>query len=752
MTGSSAPLRPWLLAAAAYAALTVPLTYPLAVVAAGATTHPSDDPLLNTWILWWSTQAVPLTADWWNAPMFHPTRGTLAFSEHLLGLVPLSAPVQWWTGNPLLAHNVVVLLSFPLSALSAHALAFQLTRRHDAAAIAGLAYGFSPYRANEMGHVQMLSYYWAPIVLLALHRYAHDARRRWLALFGAACLLQALANGYALFHLPVLIAIWLAWFRLGWRRTALIAASWLGSVLALAPILMPYARIQERLHLSRSIGDVRAFSADIGSLFSAPWDVVLLDDVLTWVQPYGLFPGLTLTSLLVAAGVFAWRSRRRAPSPIPPGFAPDRRIALAAALVFAAIAASVFIAGPWQVGPVSVGQGYKPLTVALVAALYVAARGPGCRRAWRDRSLLAFGMVGAALFYILAFGPEPRLFGERVFYQAPYAWLMRLPGYDAIRAPDRFAMLAMLCLAVGGAVAYGRWRVPRWGWLLICAGIAADGWITVAPVPSPTPGPAAPWPVDAAVIELPLNPDRDAAALYRSIASGRRLVNGTSGYAPPHYGALVEALGQGDVEALEALAEHTTVGILVDRSARASAGLSARLATLDGITALDVTPEWARFLLPQRPLTATLTATTVDPATADIPILAIRANRNGERAGSLIDGRLDTIWTSGEQAGSEEVQFELGAETAIRSVVLHLGACPFGWPRELAVDLSRDGASWTEVWRGPMTIATVRGALWMPERVPIWASFAPTAVRHVRLRQLASEPNAQWCMGEVSVQ
>ena len=49
---------------------------------------------MTTWFLWWSgTQAVPLTAHWWNAPMFYPATGVLGFSEHLLGLVPIAAPL-----------------------------------------------------------------------------------------------------------------------------------------------------------------------------------------------------------------------------------------------------------------------------------------------------------------------------------------------------------------------------------------------------------------------------------------------------------------------------------------------------------------------------------------------------------------------------------------------------------------------------------------------------------------------------------
>src|SRR5229473_2101746 len=209
--------RPWIIAASLYAIVTVAMLYPLIVLAGTVVSFPSDDPLLNTWILWWNVHRFPLTTAWWNAAIFYPTAGVMAFSELLLGLLPITAPVQWLSHDPLLAYNVAVILSFPLCALAAYSLAFELTGRHDAAWLAGLAFGFSPYRANEFGHVQMLSYYWAPVALLALHRYRQGRRWTSLAMFSIAWLLQVLCNGYALFQFAVLVLLWVIWFSETWR-------------------------------------------------------------------------------------------------------------------------------------------------------------------------------------------------------------------------------------------------------------------------------------------------------------------------------------------------------------------------------------------------------------------------------------------------------------------------------------------------------------------------------------------------------
>ena len=102
-------------AALGYVALSIAYSWPLAI-RLSSVPHDPGDPLLTTWFLWWSTQAVPLTTPWWNAPMFYPATGVLAFSEHLLGLAPIAAPLNLLTGQPLIGHNVAFIATYALSA------------------------------------------------------------------------------------------------------------------------------------------------------------------------------------------------------------------------------------------------------------------------------------------------------------------------------------------------------------------------------------------------------------------------------------------------------------------------------------------------------------------------------------------------------------------------------------------------------------------------------------------------------------
>src|SRR5215831_13739285 len=91
-----------LLAALFYALATALLFHNLLPVAATDVYADLGDPLLNTSILAWNATTIPLTRDWWNFPSFAPLSGVTSWTEHLLGAYPLTSPLIWATGNPIL--------------------------------------------------------------------------------------------------------------------------------------------------------------------------------------------------------------------------------------------------------------------------------------------------------------------------------------------------------------------------------------------------------------------------------------------------------------------------------------------------------------------------------------------------------------------------------------------------------------------------------------------------------------------------
>ena len=198
---------PLLASGLAYAALAavsgrIVLAHPASTIV-----HDAGDPLLTAGFLHWNAWTLPLTHAWWQFPIFAPAPDAMTFSEHLLGLSVVATPIEWLVRDPLVAANLVTLLTYPLCGVAMFLLVRRLTGSAAAAFLSGLAYAFSPYRAAQQPHVQMLATFWAPLAILGLHGYVDSGRRRWLVLFGAAWLLQALANLYSLYFLSALVAL-----------------------------------------------------------------------------------------------------------------------------------------------------------------------------------------------------------------------------------------------------------------------------------------------------------------------------------------------------------------------------------------------------------------------------------------------------------------------------------------------------------------------------------------------------------------
>ncbi len=117
--------------------------------------------------------------------------------------------------GPVAAYNLLVLLSFPLSALAAYLLARHLSIAAAGASVAALAYAFSPFHlAQAAYHPHIAQTQWLPLYLLALWRCLDRASPGAVALLAGATAAVTLSNFYggliAAVMTPVaLLAYWL---------------------------------------------------------------------------------------------------------------------------------------------------------------------------------------------------------------------------------------------------------------------------------------------------------------------------------------------------------------------------------------------------------------------------------------------------------------------------------------------------------------------------------------------------------------
>ena len=504
------------------------------------------DPVFVTWLLWWNAQAVPLTERWWSPPIFYPLPGTLAFSEHLLGIAVFTTPLQLAGLNAIGAYNVALILSCWLSGFFAFLLGRRLTGSSLAGAVAGVAFAFAPYRAGQLSHLQVLTAQWMPLALFAMHRYMDERRVRWLAIFAGAWLLQALSNGYFMLFFPVLIGLWLLWF-ISWRTDPrpglMLAGTFVVSSLLLIPFLLKYRRVHSELGLGRQWGEMLLFSADPGAFLRMPENLAFWPYVSTKTQEGLLFPGVTAVALVV-----------------------------------------------------------------LVAA--VTARWAAMRSAVSNRSPLLFYAVATILMWWLALGPGPERPSLQAILSRPYSLLAFLPGFSGLRVPARFAMLATLTLSIAAALAFCRltqpWRKLRIaGAALVFAGLVVDGWIDAIPLATAIGRfqvPDTPAARDAIVMELPVEePMVGTASMFRMTHHGRPLVNGYSGHTPLHLSILASALQRGDPTAILYFAEARPLIVAVNSRFDKDRWCEEFVRSLPGAQSYGISVAGHLFLLPPQP-------------------------------------------------------------------------------------------------------------------------------------------------------
>jgi hypothetical protein len=686
---------------------------------------------------------------------FWPAPGSIAFSDHRLGESLIATPLQWLGASPVTAYNITLLATFPLSALAAHWLGFVLTRRHDAAAIAGLSFGFCPYRISHLPHLELLAAFGMPAALAALHRYTDTHRRRWLVAFAVSLVLQGLCSTYYLLFFSVLLGLWLLWFMRGNDARSMLAIL-IAAACAFAtllPVILGYRRIHAYYGFARSFNEIVSLSADVTSYLTAHATSLFWGWTARFAKREGeLFPGATIATLALAGAILAWRRRTGARN------RHDRLSLwlLPVAFVFAVIAACGWAYEPWHMAfagvRISSEAPFKPMTVAILVLVIWLGGSLGLRAAYAQRSAFAFYALATVILAICSLGPKPTLAGHQFLYEPPYAWLMRFPPFDSIRVPARLGLPVVLTLAMTGALTFNRLRFTATtrrrlaGALMI--GVIADGWIK--PIALPTlPDTWAPSRADgfAAVLELPLGelPD-DMAAMYRVITHGHPVVNGSSGFEPTHYFTLRMALKEHDPSAFDGLPAGAPVLVVIDKRKDAAHDWERFLAARPRITALGEDEHWKFFSAAPPP-----SATTVCSG-EPVPIASASDSDGVVSLSSLTDRNPHTWWaTVHPQHEGDTLTLDLGRSMRPCAVIASVGEFRASYPRKLVVETSEDGGEWNTVASERTAGLTMRGALNDPKTVPIVIGLSPSTARFVRLRIDESHQSIPWMVTDVAI-
>lgn len=711
---SPAVWREATLVVVAFICLSLVATYPLVLHLGRALPGDLGDPLFGTWILGWNADRLRHgLSGLWDAPILFPSRHTLAFSEHLLGVAVLVAPVIWITGNPILAYNASFLLTFVVAGSGMYLLARELSGRRDAAFLAGLAFGFAPMRALHISHIQVLASGWMPIALWGLHRYLARRSTAALVVFVAAFTMQALSNGYFLYYLA-LAAAFVVVYELASRPASSadrmrvlgkLAAAAASILIFLGAVAVAYVSVREQYGVRRPYDDWTIFSADVRSYVSAPpiarlWGGWLNGDAAPERQ---LFPGL-VTAICAAAALWPGVRRR-------------------VALLYGSLAATAFVL---SLGP-------EPA-------------------AWSHRFL----PVGPYLWLARI---VPGMDGLRVPARMGVLVLLALSVLAAIGASRLFARLprrtrAVVVSVLGAAIVAEGWAAP-----IVMAPFDAHGrpadrsayrWLAQQP-----PG---------AAIELPILEWSIAPTLtyqYATLSHGHPIVNGYSGYGSPlqeFLGGAASPLNDLDRigDALDLLRAVGVRYVLVhprdyadprlgaDTAAaiRARSELASEAFRSDAVTAFQLVrdgPSDADRVTP--PPGARLYSNDFRADASDAP----------DRLPLAFDDDGDTRWLTGRpQNGDEWITLQFHRSRDVSRIELQTAPRSFGdYPRELLVESVGENGKPSVLYHGPMLVPYGRALARGGPQPAIVVSLPSNSTRTLTIRQTGRTRRWFWSLHEL---
>jgi hypothetical protein len=597
----------------AYFLLTVVLTWPLVTGLGSDVAGDFGDSLLNMWILAWGAEHLPslLTgglgwSQFWDANIFHPSPLALSLSEHLFGQVLQILPVYWLTGNIILCYNLLFISTFALSAFGTYLLVLDLTGDRRAAFIAGLVYGFLPYRIASVPHIQVMSSQWMPFALYGLNRFvtlipepgSRVPAYKALALGTGALVLQNWSCGYYLLYFAPFAPLFVI-HRMWATKTLADVRIWAGlaigaavTVLLTLPFLLPYTKSQQLFGFERPFGEVVQFSANVWSYVTASENLSVFGKALRY-YPHGegeTFLGFVPWVLAAVAiiGTVIIAARSTPPAVLAREQTPGWRRVLAWVLAFAVLTqfiavVSAVIFGGFDVDVFGVAiRARTPQRLIwqfLLAGALLLLVSPRTRTvvAGVSRSPLAFFTVATVVALWLSLGPVPKAGGALVSGFGLYGVLYEyVPGFNGVRVPARYAMIAGLFLAAmagyGVAVAFrkkagatstaesglGRIALATIALLVLVEGAAIPMELNRAWAQNQAMPPARVYPMSqappvyAAVAALPAGsaitefPFGDAAweirYVYYAAAHWKPITNGYSGAFPPDYSARVARL------------------------------------------------------------------------------------------------------------------------------------------------------------------------------------------------------------------
>lgn len=282
--------------------------------------HAGPDPKNIVWSMMWVHRSVlndPL--HFFRANIYYPHQDGFAYSDTILVPSLLTLPFRLFTTEPTVLFNLCYWITFAMSGVFMFLLVRQLTRNDFISLFCGIFYAFSPYRLDNVTHLQYTSHQWLPLMILFIILFFRHRKFVFALGIGLTTFATALSCGayfiMALFPFGMLTVLFLIARTPDWKQLGILMAGGAVGLLLMFPFYYTSYQIISKNRVELSNENRVVFSPDVYDFFkqpkymtSAPYSLLPEKIKTTY---FSLFPGFVAgISILIA---FFYYFRRKDP-------------------------------------------------------------------------------------------------------------------------------------------------------------------------------------------------------------------------------------------------------------------------------------------------------------------------------------------------------------------------------------------------------------------------------------------------------
>lgn len=230
------------------------------------------DAMFNAWTLARNHHCIlrENCSNYIDGNIFFPNKDSMLYSETQLSAGLLTLPLYFINKNPLFAYNVWTIASYLFAAWFMYLLAKRLSNSNEyISVLSALIFAFAPIKlgAGAVSHLQNLSIFYLPAIILALIRYIDTHTKKYLVLLFAVLTLQFYASWYQMVFVLIALGTFLSISALlkiiNIKHLSILVGVILLALLSTYPLAREYIRFSKEKGASFTLNDQVIYSSSL---------------------------------------------------------------------------------------------------------------------------------------------------------------------------------------------------------------------------------------------------------------------------------------------------------------------------------------------------------------------------------------------------------------------------------------------------------------------------------------------------------